>query len=354
MKSGKRVTITEVAKESGTSIATVSRVLNDSDYPVSRELRERIWAAVRKLNYTPGNSTINVQRNCARDIGVLVPNISNPFYAQALLGIESVLSEKGYNILLFNTLRSIERERKCLQILRERQVRGAIISTVEDGAEDLAQYIEQGMQFVLLDQEAPSLNCPSIHFDSSHGAKLAMEYLFRKGHSQIAFATTPMVRATRIDTYRGYCESLAAANLPYRADFIFQTGEEPGSESRNYELDAGAGLARQFLDSKCSATAILCVNDMLAIGMINALTEHGVRVPEDVSVVGFDDIPFANVCNPGLTTVHYPIYESGKLAAMLLLENMVSGNRTQMGLSMNLMPAFAERQTVRDITRTDN
>ena len=161
-----------------------------------------------------------------------------------------------------------------------------------------------------------------------------------------------MVRSTRIETYRGYCEALASSNIPYNADYVFQAQTEPEEECQNYELEAGQFIAQQFLESNCGATAILCVNDMLAIGIINTLMQGGVRVPEDVSVVGFDDIPFAGVYRPQLTTVHYPIYETGKLAALLLLENMLNADRSQIAFSMNMEPTFGERQTVRNISCT--
>lgn len=350
MRTGKKVTIKDIAREANTSIATVSRVINNSDYPVSRDLRERILSAVNRLNYSHTSSAINLQRTQSKDIGVLIPNISNPFYPQAILGIESVLREKGYNILLYNTFRSKQREQDCLQALQERQVRGVIISTVEDDAECLAGYSNQGMQFVLLDQASSLPNCPSIQFDSSRGARMAVEYLFKNGHRNIAFASTPLVRATRIDTYQGYCEALKVANLPYKAENIFVVRDEQITAEQNYELEAGRIIAREFIRSKCDATAILCVNDMLAIGLISTLVEHGVRIPEDVSVVGFDDIPFADVYNPGLTTVRYPIYETGKLAA-LLLENMLDGGVSHVGLSMNLEPYFVERRTVKNLQR---
>lgn len=348
MRNGKKVTIKDIAKEAETSIATVSRVINNSNYPVSKELRNRILSIVSQVNYSHGSSALNSPRRQNRDVAILIPNISNPFYPQAILGIESVLHEKGYNILLYNTLRSKQRENECLELLQERQVRGVIISTVENDAESLAAYANQGMQLVLLDQAGSLPNCPSIHFDSSRGARMAMEYLFKNGHRHIAFATTPLVRSTRIDTYQGYCEALKGANIYYRSDYIFVARDELVASDQNYELAAGRLLAQEFINSGCDATAILCVNDMLAIGLINTLIEHGVHIPGDVSVVGFDDIPFAGVYNPQLTTVRYPIYEAGRLAA-LLLESMLDGSAGHLGLCMNLEPCFVPRQTVKNL-----
>ena len=263
MKQGRKVTIKDIAREAGASIATVSRVLNGRNYPVSGELRARILDAVRRLDYAPGAASGSSRRSASRDIGVLIPNITNPFYPQAFLGIEAVMRER-YNILLFNTFRSIQRERECLKLLMEKQVRGVIIATVEGEADDLLQYANHGMQFVLLDQTLPGLNCPSINFDSRRGARMAIEHLLKNGHSRIAFATTPLVRSSRIDTHRGYREALAAADIPYRGDYVLISPSEPEEEHRNYELDAGRAIARQFL-SDGATRGDPCVNDMLAI-----------------------------------------------------------------------------------------
>ena len=345
----KKVTITDVAKAAQTSPTTVSRVLNNTEYPVSLELRERILNAARTLGYA--QSVPSRKKSCAeqRDIGVIMPNITNLFYPQTVLGIEGAIADSGYNILLFNTLRNKKREQECLQLLFERQVKGVIISAVDNTIDNLGKYLNSGMKFVLLDQLVDDSNgCPSLNFDSRKGARMAIKHLVAKGHRRIAFATTPLTRWTRMETFKGYKEALALADIEFDEDLVFIASEEQEGISSNYEVDAGKRLAVEFHDKGGPATAILCVNDMVAFGVIKELADLGVQVPEDVSIIGFDDIPLSEVFIPSLTTIRYPAYDTGKLAAMLLLDNM-SNNLNQLSINMKMDPQFVERRTVRDL-----
>lgn len=346
----KKTTITDVAKLAQSSPTTVSRVMNDVDYPVRSELRERILAAAKKLNYIPNAAARHLRKDISPDIGVIIPNITNLFYPQTILGIESTLRDSGYNMLLFNTLRSKQRENECLRMLCERQVRGVIISTVDNNIDSYNRYTELGMQFVLLDQKLDGASCPSLNFDSRRGARMAVRHFIENGHRRIAFATTPLTRYTRREIHKGYVDALVEAGLGRGDNYVFEAGEELEGGDANYEVDAGAKLAEQIIKSGCDATAVLCVNDMLAFGVIKAFARHGIRVPEDVSVIGFDDIPFARVFLPSLTTIKYPSYETGRFAAMLIMENMAeSGERMMINVKMD--PQLVERDTVRDLNK---
>jgi len=337
-----------VAKYAKTSPSTVSRVINDKDYPVSTELRAKINQAAQFLNYIPVKHSLPVQKKNPKDIGVIIPNITNQFYPQTVLGIESVLQDNGYNLLLFNTFRNKKRENEYLKILCERQIRGVIISMVDIGIENLQIYMNKGMQFVLLDQKSDDSICPSINFDSRLGAKMAVKHFLEKGHKKIAFATTPLTRWTRVEIHKGYSETLASNKIQYRPDYVFESPDELEEEDANYEVNAGIKIAEQFVHTGCDATAILCINDMLAFGVIRTLIRHGVRVPEDVSIIGFDDIPFASVYIPPLTTIRYPSYDTGKLAAILLVQNLQNGG-SQIISKMKMDPSLIERDTVIDI-----
>lgn len=348
--SNKKITIIDVAEYAQTSPTTVSRVMNNVDYPVRDELRERIIDAAKKLNYVPNAAARHLRKSVSPDVGVIIPNITNLFYPQTILGIESALRDSGYNMLLFNTLRSKPRENECLRKLRERQVRGVIISTVDNSIDNLARYTEQGMQFVLLDQKIDGVNCPSLNFDSRRGARMAVRKLIEKGHRRIAFATTPLTRYTRNEILKGYTDALVESGLGYDKQYVFEATEELESEDANYEVNTGAHLAERIADSGYDITAILCVNDMLAFGIIKALSKRGIKVSDDISVIGFDDIPFAQVFLPSLTTVRCPSYDTGRLAAMLLIENLQDGE-SRMMLNMKMDPEYVERDTVRDLTR---
>ncbi len=345
---GKNATIKDVAKLAGVSVATVSRVLNDVNYPVSMELKEKVRSAVRTLGYVPNSAARNLRQEVSRDIGLVIPNISNPFYLQSLQGINEVLSKNDYSVILYNTARKPDQERNYLRQLYERQVKGVILSSVDDNADIIKEYTQKGMRFVLLDQKIAGLESTEINFDSRAGMRMATEHLVSKGHKKIAFATLPMTRWTRKEMFQGYTDALAIAGITYDAKLLYERLPKNVQPNDDFELQAGKEIAERFLEDGCPATAIVCINDMLAIGLIKTLRRKGIRVPEDVSVFGFDDIPFAEICEPALSTVRYPAIEAGRLAAMMLLEN-IDGDGVGMLVSMQLTPSLILRETVSHI-----
>ncbi len=344
----KQCTIRDVAKLAGVSVATVSRALGDSDYPVSPQLRQRVREAAQTLGYVPNIMAKALRQSNCYDIGVVVPNISNPFYLQAILGISQVLAEEGYHMILCNTMQRLDLEQKCLRQLTERQVSGIILSSVSDDAQSISEYSHRGVRFVMLDQKIGGIDCPSINFDTRAGAKAATKHLIAQGHRRIAFASTPVNRWTRIEMRKGYRDALAAAAIPYDEDLIcIYNGDDP-QHYQEQELAAGSSIARSLIQKGMPATAVLCVNDMLAIGLIQTMLKNGIRVPEDISVVGFDDIPMAEAVVPALTTVRYPAEEIGRLAAMVLLDPMMN-TVTRTPLAMHLTPELVTRETVRNL-----
>lgn len=342
---GKQATIRDVAKLAGVSLATVSRVLGDGDYPVSAELKQRVRDAAEQLDYVPNAVAQSLRKDMGRDVALVIPNISNPFYLQTMLGIDEVLTKNNYNIILCNTLRNPKQERDTLRRLYERQVRGVILSSVDENADIVQEYVKKGMKFVLLDQKLTGVESTGINFDARAGARMATEHLISVGHRKIAFATLPRNRWTRTEMHEGYRGALLVAGLPYEASLVYERLPENIGPHDDLELAAGRAIAEAFLADGCPATAIVCINDMLAIGVIKTLLRSGVRVPEDVSVFGYDDIPFAHAFEPSLTTVHYPAVETGRLAALMMLENM-GGKETELLLSMQLTPKLIIRDTV--------
>jgi len=346
---GKQKTIKDVAQLAGVSVATASRVLSDSGYPVRPQLRQKVKEAAEKLEYAPNTVAQSLRRDTCRDIALIVPNLSNPFYLQAVLGVGEALSSGDYNMIFCNTMHEAEREQSFLRQLYERQVKGAILSSVSESTAELVQkYNRRGMKFVLLDQMLPGVESPGIHYDSRAGARMAMEHLLSRGHKRIAFATTSLVRFTRTEIYKGYRESLQTAGLPCRDELLYECAISKVGRGSDYELNIGRQIAERFLSDGCPATAVLCINDMVAIGFIQALVQKGVRVPEDVSVIGFDDIPIAGAYLPALTTVHYPAQEIGRLAAIMLMDSIATGE-DQTGLTMTLTPKLMIRDSVADL-----
>lgn len=342
----KQKTIRDVAELAGVSVATASRVLSDSGYPVRAQLRQRVKEAAEKLEYTPNTMAQSLRREVCRDIALIIPNLSNPFYLQAVLGVGEGLAAGDYNLIFCNTMHDPERERNFLKQLYERQVKGVILSSVEESnVQTINKYAQRGMKFVFLDQILSGIECPGIRYDSRAGARMAVEHLLEQGHRRIAFATTPLVRFTRREIYDGYREALQAAGIPWDDSLLFERAISKAGRGSDYELNIGRQIAGEFMERGCPATAIVCINDMVAIGLIQALAHKGIRVPEDVSVVGFDDIPIAGAFLPALTTVHYPAQEIGRLAAIMLLDSIQNGE-AQTALTMNLAPKLMIRDSV--------
>lgn len=341
-----RATIRDVALKAETSVATVSRVLGDSGYNVSPRLRKRVLDAARELSYIPSVAARNLKGIESQDIGLVIPNITNPFYMQTIQGISAVCFERNYHIIICNSARSVEREREFLERLYNRQVRGVILSSVDEEQKSVSEFLTKGMKVVQLDQRFENDACACINYDSGLGAQMAVKYLWDKGHRRIAFASTPLTRWTRKAVLNGYRAQMEASGLTVSEDLLYIS--EPGDafESGSYEMDAGSGIAKQLLARGSDVTAVLCVNDMVAFGLIAELHRSGVRVPEDISVMGFDDIPFAESFMPALTTIRCPSYETGRLAAMMLIDELVPGHKSS-NLNVSLQPILVERQSVR-------
>lgn len=340
----KQATIRDVANLANVSLATVSRVLNDSAYPVSAELKKKVREAAEQLQYIP-NGSRGLSYGQQRDIGLILPNITNQFYMQTMLGVGDVLVKQGYHLVLCNTVRSAKQERVFVHDLYNRGVKGVILSSVDENADLVDEYGRKGMKFVLLDQKISNLECSGISFDSREGAKIATQYLLEQGHKSIAFATLPMNRWTRTEMYKGYQSALRAASVPVSRRLLYERMPEEVPNYSNLELEAGCMIAKEFLKAGCPATAIVCINDMLAIGIIRTLMQSGVRVPQDVSVVGFDDIPFSGIFMPALTTVHCSAVEMGRLAALMLLDSF-ENEMQEAPVSMRLSPTLVVRDSV--------
>jgi len=343
----KRITIYDIAKEAGTSTATVSRVLSNSGYPVKEELRKKILDTAEKLNYSPNALGRMLKKSESRDIGVIIPTISNPFYPQVVLGIELEARRRGYGILLCNSFRDPETEKKYITSLVQKQVKGIIISSIDANHISLKEIIGNDVKVVAFDQNIKGLKCSKVGFDFVKGGMLAVEYLIKKGHRNIAFATSPLTRKSRLETLEGYKLALLKHGLPFNERNIIASSSEEEYENVNYEFENGRKLAASFLQLEERPTAIFAVNDMTAFGVIRELWNNGVNIPNDVSVVGFDNIEISSMINPPLTTINQPSFETGKLACKTLLDLMEDKGSQE--VSITLEPSLVERKSVKEL-----
>ncbi|MFO7637504.1 MAG: LacI family DNA-binding transcriptional regulator [Clostridia bacterium] len=318
----RRSTITDVAERARTSVATVSRHLSNNGYPVSEDAKKRIDEAVRRLDYSPNMVGRMLKKSLGMDIGVIIPTIMNPYYPAVVLGIEEEALRRGYGIFLCNSQRNPKNEKNYMDSLIQKQVGGIIISSSGKNRAHYEKLNKLGVPVVSLDGDIPCRGFGKILFDYEQGAYLAGRHLVELGHTDIAFLTAPLTKKSRIEMQAGFVRAVGSMARTVVSE------DEKEHVDGTYEFNNGTRLAEMFLKLSPRPSAILAVNDMTAYGIIRRLNENGLRVPEDVSVVGFDDIEFSRMFSPPLTTVSQPSFRTGKLAARLLF-SMLEGNKEE-------------------------
>ena len=307
--------IQDVASRAKVSIATVSRVLNESSHKVRPPTRQRVLAAVRHLDYRPNALARGLLMKKTMTIGIIIPDISNPYYAEIVRGIQDVADETGYNVLLQNTDRKEARIIKSIHLFREKIVDGVIFSGgIIHGYATLSALKELRERVVVIGRH--EVNFPAALVDNIGGAAVAIQHLIDLGHQKIAFIGGPKKSTTMIDRLKGYESALAQNGYPLQKDLLKWGDLTPQS---------GYAAATEFLSHKDRPSAIFCGNDMMAFGSLHAARKLGLTVPADVAVVGFDDVPLCAYIYPNLTTVEIPRYGLG-VGAMQMLIDLISGN----------------------------
>ena len=300
--------IFDVAKRAGVSVTTVSRVINNSSHRVYPETRQRVLKAARELNYKPSAlaRALVSDRSCL--IGVLVGDIIDPYFAIIARGITDTAHEHGYLTFICNSDREVDLELDYVQMLRDYQVDGIIFV---GGGPTGPKYLRKMKNLLMSDRKQmipvinigrQLLNNPQVNIDNVQAAREMTDYLIGLGHQQISFISGPSLFTSCIQRLEGYKQSLLAHNIPYQACLFFES---------NFSYESGFDIGKQILALERKPTAIFCVNDLSAIGCLTCLQTHGVRVPEEISLAGFDDIPAAQYTHPDLTTVRVPMREMG-------------------------------------------
>ncbi|SFD82388.1 LacI family DNA-binding transcriptional regulator [Paracidovorax konjaci] len=313
-------TIKDVARQAGVSVTTVSHVINGTRH-VSDEGRARVEAAVRDLGYVPSAIARSLKSNHTRTLGMLIPNSSNPYFAEVVHSVENRCFGAGYNLILCNTHDEAHRQGSYLQVLAERRIDGLIVvSTGQDAT--LARQLEGlGVPTVLVDREieVPEQPCDLVETAHRQGGMLATRHLLWLGHRRIACIGGPAGLAPSEQRIAGWRDALAEAGVG--ADGLLWHGD--------FTSQGGYEAMQAVLASARAPTAVFVGNDLMAIGALCAAHERGVRVPEALSVVGFDDIELAAFTSPPLTTVSQPKQQIGALAVDMLLERIDGARREQ-------------------------
>lgn len=310
-------TIRDVAREAGVSTATVSRVLSRPEM-VNAATKVAVMAAVDALGYTPNAAAKSLRTLRSGKLLVTVPDIANPFFALILQGIEGAALRAGYAVLLGDTQHDEKREQQYATMLQRREADGLIFlgHRLPKAAATLVRSMPHGQAPVVNGCEfSPSLGVPSVHIDNAKAAFEAVDHLCQLGHRRIGVVTGPMASPLSRDRLKG---TMARANRDRAHITLTVAGGD-------FSIESGIAAGEQLLGGAKPPTGIFCFNDEMAIGVLHAARQHGVRVPDDVSVIGFDDIRFAQFVDPPLTTIRQPMRELGEATVRLLL-NILHGN----------------------------
>ena len=330
----RRPTIYDVARLAGVSTATVSRALNDTGQ-VAEPKRIAIDAAVEQLGYRPNTIARSLVTRATQTIALLLPDITNPFYAELVAGIQALTLERDYTMLLCTTDFDPEQEERYLRLLRAKHVDGALVDGLVLPPERIARFVEDGFPIVCLDRDVNSPAVPLVQVDNRMGARLATEHLLSLGHRRIAHIMGAPARISeeRVLGYRGALE--AAGMSPDSARVALGNFTETG----------GHDAMRSLLETEPGLTAVFAANDLSAIGAMNAIVASGRNVPDDVSIVGFDDLRLAQFTSPPLTTIRQPADEIARHSTELLL-GIIAGRKPR-----KLHHLFLPELVVRSSTR---
>jgi len=313
------VTLRDVARVAGVHPATVSRALNEETRSLlNEETARRVLQAAEKLGYRPNPIARGLKTNRSYTIGVLIPDLTNPLFPPILRGIEDRLEQAGYTALVANTDNDPERELFDCQAMRARQVDGIIAATARRDHRLLDEVMAAGLDLVLVNRRLDESPISSATPDDREGIRLAVQHLVELGHKRIAHLAGPLDYSTGRDRHDGFIDEMRAAGLDPDPNLIL-VGEA-------FNEAEGARLCEALLAEGHELTAIAAANDLLALGCYDVFAERGVDCPGDISVVGFNDMPFAARFSPPLTTVHIPHYDIGVASAELMLEELGNGD----------------------------
>ncbi len=304
-------TIQDVARLAGVSPITVSRVLNNSGY-ASEETRARVEAAVAELGYVPNTLARGLRSKRTNTLALVMTDITNPYFTLIARGVEDTASNSGYTVIFCNTDESESEEEKYLRILVQKQVDGVLLVPACSNSDSLNFLRSNEIPFVLIDRRVPGTSSDLVRSDSEQGAYNLTRHLIELGHQRIVTITGPQEVSTSQDRATGYQRAMKEAGL----------GDQIRVYYGAFTQDSGYELARQALALDPCPTAIFGGNNFISIGVFKALRDASLTVPEDLSVVGFDDLPASLLINPILTVAAQPAYQMGSQATELLLKRI--------------------------------
>ncbi|HJF74803.1 MAG TPA: substrate-binding domain-containing protein [Gallibacterium anatis] len=308
-------TMKDIARIAKVSTSTVSHVINNTRY-VSDEIREKIMKVVNELNYTPSAVARSLKVKETKTLGMLVTATSNPFFAEVVSGVEQYCNQHHYNLIISSIDGNEQRLQQNIQTLIQKQVDGLLLM-YSDTRHAMVEQLNLNLPIVVMDWWPTELNADKIYENSEFGAYLATKTLIEQGHKNIAIITGKLDKSLAHNRLLGYQKALQDAHLPINPDWIIES---------HFDFEGGVEGMKKLLQITPRPTAVFACSDTIAVGVYQVAWQQGLRIPQDISVIGYDNIMLAQYLTPPLTTIHQPKAELGKLAVETLLERIKSPN----------------------------
>lgn len=331
------VTIYDVAKLAHVSVTTISKILNHKDYDISDETKQRVIKVIKDVNFTPNGLARSLVTKKTNILGLLIPDIANQYFADMARGVEDGANRLGFNVMLCNTDENPKKEQEYLNILKGKGTDGIIFVPIAGSDIVFSKDFTYEKPCVVLDRvyDNPSSKIFQVKFDNIKGGYLATKYLIERGHMRIGIIAGPSNDKTVKDRMKGYRLAMEESNIPIDESVIYEG---------NYKFDSGIDGAEYLL--KKDITAIFSLNDLMASGAYKSILAHGLKIPRDISVIGYDNILLSDILDPPMTTISQPKYEMGKIAASMLINQL---KKVEQDLETTFSPKLVERQSVRKL-----
>jgi len=311
------VTIKDIARRAGVSSATVSRVLSEKPH-VNDELRKRILAIMEELHYNPNRVARSLRVQRASIVGIIVSDIQNPFFTSLVRAVEDVANAHQYAIFLCNTDENVEKEKLYIDLMQAENVAGVIISPTREQDDPCLELLKTNIPLVVVDRRLAGAEVDTVLVDNVQGAFRLVDHLINDGHTRIGAILGVPTATTGRERYEGYLQALEAHHLPFQPELVRTDIPQEANGSR---------LAQELLDLPHPPTAFFIGNNLLTVGVLRAIHERNLRIPDDIALGAFDDLSWMSSVTPGLTVVAQPAYALGQTAAQLLLQRIADRTR---------------------------
>lgn len=308
------ITIRDVAKKAGVSASTVSRVMREAPN-VRRKTKRRVLRVARKMGYSRDGSARAMVKKRTKTIGVSISDISNPFYPPLARGIENTINKFGYSIILCNTDENSSKEEQYLKVLLEKRVDGLIVSPTSTRVPFLHSFQKRNIPIVCIDRYLENMEVDTVTVDNIHGASIAVKHLIKLGHKRIGIIAGSKMATTSQDRLKGYQNALNQYGIKEDRSLITEG---------NLTIEGSIKAVESLFELKSPPTAVFSSNNLMSMGVYIALKRLGKKIPEDVAVVGFDDLEWAEALDPPLTAISQPAYTIGATAGQLLIQRLLN------------------------------